>query len=192
VTSRQRFPDGGPSAGETHPDDEGFLGRWSRRKGKVRAGESADEPRPGPEHPSQQNETPALTDADMPSLTSLNETSDFTGFLSPKVSEGLRRVALRKLFHQSAFNVVDGLDDYAEDYTYFEPLGDIVTADMRHQMEVEQQRKAEAAKAAEDEALQQADAGVEDVESDEPEESPTDEVTDGADDGPEENGRTEA
>ena len=39
------------------------------------------------------------TDADMPPLESLSADSDFTGFLSPKVSESLRRAALRKLFH---------------------------------------------------------------------------------------------
>jgi len=191
MSSGQRFSEDRSDAGAIPEDDGGFLGRWSRRKGKARAGELTDESPPVPEGTSEQHPAPALTDADMPPVTSLNETSDYTGFLSPEVSEGLRRVALRKLFHQSGFNVVDGLDDYAEDYTYFEPLGDIITSDMRHQMEVEKQRKVDAAKAAEDEALQQADAGIEDVESDEPDESPTDEVTEGAADGPEENGRTE-
>ena len=46
-------------------------------------------------------------------------------------------MALRKLFHLPQFNFRDGLDDYAEDYTNFEPLGDIITADMRHRMERE-------------------------------------------------------
>ena len=40
--------------------------------------------------------------------------------------------------------IVDGLDEYAEDFTTFEPLGDIVTADMRHMIELEAKKKAEA------------------------------------------------
>jgi hypothetical protein len=35
------------------------------------------------------------------------------------------------MFHFPALNVVDGLDDYAEDFSHFEPLGDILTQDMR-------------------------------------------------------------
>ena len=80
------------------------------------------------------------TDADMPPLDSLDENSDYRGFLSPGVSEGLRRRALRKLFMSAAFNVRDGLDDYDEDFTSFEVLGDIVTSDMRHQAEAESER----------------------------------------------------
>ena len=38
-------------------------------------------------------------------------------------------------FHATEFNVIDDLNDCAGDYRSFEPLGDIVTADMRHQME---------------------------------------------------------
>lgn len=40
-------------------------------------------------------------------------------------------MALRKLFHMDKFNVCDGLDDYAEDYTRFEPLGEMITAHQR-------------------------------------------------------------
>lgn len=76
----------------------------------------------------------------MPALDSLTEDSDYRGFLSPKVSEALRRKALRILFHGPTFNIRDGLDDYDEEFTHFAKLGDIVTADMRHQLEVEAQR----------------------------------------------------
>ncbi len=86
----------------------------------------------------------ALTDADMPPVDSLGADSDYTGFLSPKISEPLRRAALRKLFHSAEFNVIDELDDYAEDFTTFTALGDLVTADMRHPLEVEAKKQAEA------------------------------------------------
>ena len=122
-------------------EEESFIGRWSRRK------QAAQEDRTE----LQQNDMPTadvkntvlLTDADMPPLETMNEDSDYTGFLSPKVTEALRKQALRKLFGSPAFNIRDGLDDYDGDYTYFEKLGDIITADMRHQMEMESRRRLE-------------------------------------------------
>ena len=90
-------------------------------------------------------EEPApLTDVDMPDLDSLGEDSDFTGFMSPGVSDELRNLALRKLFHAPVFNIRDGLDEYDEDYTSFEKLGDIVTCDMKHQIEVQERKRREA------------------------------------------------
>jgi hypothetical protein len=79
----------------------------------------------------------------MPDIDSMTIDSDFTGFLSPGVSDGLRKAALRKLFRSEVFNVCDGLDDYDEDYTTFKNLGAIFTADMRHQVELKAQRAAE-------------------------------------------------
>ena len=80
----------------------------------------------------------------MPPLDTLDENSDYSSFLSPGVTEGLRRRALRKLFLSAAFNVRDGLDDYDDDFTSFEPLGDIVTSDMKHQAEMEVERAKQA------------------------------------------------
>ena len=85
-----------------------------------------------------------LTDEDMPSLDSLGEDSDYSGFLSPGVSEALRRRALRKLFTSAVFNVPDGLDDYDDDFTSFQALGDIVTSDMKHRAEMEAERAKQA------------------------------------------------
>jgi len=86
-------------------------------------------------------ETPVLTDADMPDIETLNGDSDYSGFLSPGVSEELRKLALRKLFNTEYFQIRDGLDDYDEEFTHFEKLGDIITADMRFQMEEEAKAK---------------------------------------------------
>jgi len=114
-------------------DDEAFLPRWSRRKqacdGRSEQAlivDPEDESAPVP---------PPLCDSDMPPIESLDEESDFRGFLSPEVSDGLRRLALRKLFHTATFNVRDGLDDYDDDLTQFAKLGEIITADIRHQLE---------------------------------------------------------
>jgi len=92
----------------------------------------------------EQAETPVeLTDEDMPDIDTLTEESDYTGFMSPKVSEELRKIALRKLFQGSDFNIRDGLDDYDDDYTKFAPLGNTVTSDMKHMMKVEARRQLE-------------------------------------------------
>lgn len=144
-------------------DAEGPLRRWARRKREVaREKETADEARrrgespdpseapPGAGEPADDAaepnavETEVLTDEDMPSLESLDENSDYSGFLSSGVSEELRRRALRKLFSSAVFNIPDGLDDYDDDFTSFAALGDIVTADMRHQAEMEAERARQA------------------------------------------------
>jgi hypothetical protein len=119
--------------------EPGFLARWSRRKLETEplAQPQIEELVPASAAEIEAPEPPdsELTDADMPPLESLGEGSDYRGFLSPKVSEALRKAALRKLFSQSRFNVTDGLDDYAEDFTRFEPLGDLVTHEMRRMLE---------------------------------------------------------
>ncbi len=133
--------------------NETFLERFHRRKTAARQVTEASEAPPAetteaalvPPQPEPDSE---LSDADMPPLETLTADSDYRGFLSPKVSESLRRAALRRLFHGSAFNVIDELDDYAEDFTTFEALGDIVTADMRHQIEVAARKQAAAVKQA--------------------------------------------
>lgn len=138
--------------------DEGFLSRWSRLKQETRE-EPAESAEEGMSQLAEQttvdaaalqgdgvslpgDEVSLLTDEDMPPLESLHEDSDYSGFMSPKVSDGLRRLALRKLFHSSSFNVLDGLNDYDEDFTSFAKLGDIVTCDMKFQAEQEELKKA--------------------------------------------------
>ena len=140
-------------------DAEGPLRRWARRKREVaREEKAADEARQrgGPRDTSgaagrireSASDAPepdtveerVLTDEDMPPLESLDENSDYSGFLSSGVSEALRRRALRKLFSSAVFNIPDGLDDYDDDFTSFAALGDIVTSDMKHQAEMEAER----------------------------------------------------
>ena len=78
-----------------------------------------------------------LTDDDMPPLDSLDENSDYAAFMSPGISETLRRQALRKLFHLPGVHVPDGLDDYDEDFSRFAGLGDVVTHEMKRMLERE-------------------------------------------------------
>ena len=138
-------------------DSEGFVSRWSRRKSEI----AEKEPITSPEilkplgdsqsegqlvamiDPAQSDaiEQPVLTDEDMPTLDSLNQDSDFSPFMSPGVSEALRKLALRKLFQGARFNIRDGLDDYDDDFRNFAGLGDLVTCDMKHQIEMQEERK---------------------------------------------------
>ena len=159
----------------TEDKQESRLSRWSRRK-QQSAEATRDEDLalqlaeqnlaeieiPGAVADQDQQETeaeePVLTDADMPAIESLTEDSDFGQFMSSGVSDELRNLALRKMYKAPFFNIRDGLDEYDEDYTSFEKLGDIVTADMRHQMEIEARKKLEAEAKEIAEAASNADA----------------------------------
>jgi len=137
---------------------ESMLRRWSRRKQEAaQATPAVEEAVPIDTEDSldtmapveaEVDTMPVLTDADMPAIESLDEESDYSGFMSEGVSDELRNLALRKLFKAPVFNIRDGLDEYDEDYTYFEKLGDIVTCDMKHEIEMKELREREALEAA--------------------------------------------
>ena len=172
---------------ESLMDERSFLSRWSRRKA-LRQEELDDEVLGGTEETVTktvdfaEESPPSPTDEDMPAVESLGADDNYGDFLSPKVSEKLRKVALRKLFHGAGFNIRDGLDDYDEDFTYFEPLGDIVTADMRHREEMLERKAREAAEAADKEsASEQGVATQPQTELEEESEVPDSEIDDLAD-----------
>jgi hypothetical protein len=58
----------------------------------------------------------------LPPIDSLGIDADFTGFFKPDVAPSLRNAALKKLFADPRFNVMDGLDTYIDDYSVFVPL----------------------------------------------------------------------
>ncbi len=140
----------------TSQNEENLLSRWSRRKQQAIAETEKEEglvelkyqpefdgaiQKEGNEQDEQTQ--PILTDEDMPPIESLTEESDYSGFMSKGVSDELRNLALGKLFRAPSFNIRDGLDEYDEDFTSFEKLGDIVTCDMKHQLEMEAKKKLE-------------------------------------------------
>ena len=123
-------------------ESRSFYARWSRRKMESKTDlDIVEESVSSEQNADEEPAVPALTDANMPALETLHDDSDYSGFLSPEVSDKLREVALRKLLHGKAFNIVDGLDDYDDDFITALPLGDIVTADMRHQAEVKLEKE---------------------------------------------------
>ena len=146
-------------------EHEAFLTRWSRRKALSREGVELPEPvdevagdsesppddagsgnegarqDPAGQADGQGVEAPAAA-PELPPIESLGEDSDYSAFLGSDVPADLQRKALRKLFQSPKFNVRDGLDDYDLDFSSPEPLGDIVTAEMRHRLRVELERLA--------------------------------------------------
>ena len=64
----------------------------------------------------------AAADVGLPPIESLTPQSDFTPFMRPDVDPALKRAALRKLFTDPHFNVMDGLDVYIDDYSKPDPL----------------------------------------------------------------------
>lgn len=153
MSDPERRPVDPGAPGAAPADDESFLRRWSRRKHEAQQAQapepvelSAAEPEPPP--------APAkvLTDADMPPLESLDENSDYSPFMSPGVSEELRRKALRRLFLSPAINQRCPLDSEWFDGDGSVPLGDTITHEMREEMERAARKLAESARRALDDA----------------------------------------
>jgi hypothetical protein len=74
----------------------------------------------------------ATQDPPLPPVESLTFESDFSAFMSSKVDEPVKRQALKKLFSDPHFNVMDGLDVYIDDYSKFDPIPPDVLAKLEH------------------------------------------------------------
>ena len=91
--------------------------------------------------PLDEDEEPLLTDEQMPDIATLDSKSDVSQFFNRGVSAELRKAALKHIFSLPIHNIRDGLNDYDEDYTHWEPLGDVVTSDMKfHERRKEKER----------------------------------------------------
>jgi hypothetical protein len=120
-------------------DANGFLGRWAKRKAQARDGKPLDEPLPVvtarvPEAPpvtlatqesppvpanAPEQAPPALTLDDAQALT---QDSNFKPYMARQVQPEVRNAAMKKLFADPHFNVMDGLDIYIDDYTKSDPI----------------------------------------------------------------------
>jgi len=109
------------------------LHRWSQRKLEAARAEAQDPPPPTAAasaplaaHTAQdalQPPDPAQpADAPLPPIESLTIDSDFAPFFKPQVDESIKRAALKQLFRDPRFNVMDGLDTYIDDYTQPDPI----------------------------------------------------------------------
>ncbi|MEO8508106.1 MAG: DUF3306 domain-containing protein [Betaproteobacteria bacterium] len=113
-------------ADEQNTPERFSLSRWSRRK--------LEAARPAPVAAAEVPLTAAVPaaaapvpvalpePAPLPPVESLSLESDFSVFMQPKVDEDVKRAALKKLFSDPRFNVMDGLDIYTGDYTQADPM----------------------------------------------------------------------
>jgi len=114
-------------------DDKRFLERWSRRKAATRTAKekeapAAIEPISTAFPPAASAESlPVIDPETLPDIDSMDVDSDFSPFLQDGVPEVLRNRALRKLWQTDpAFNVVDGLLEYGEDYADITAIAETV------------------------------------------------------------------
>ncbi len=117
--------------------EEGFLGRWSRRKAGLaeptpvepaRAEVAARAASPAPPLPVESAPALAAEPPEAPALPTLDDvarltrSSDYSRFVQPGVEPGVRNAAMKKLFSDPHFNVMDGLDTYIGDYSQPDPI----------------------------------------------------------------------
>jgi hypothetical protein len=133
-------------------EGSGFLSRWARRKAAARSGAVAPEAAPAtpPTAPpvTRPIEPPAVTPmapeargiapASAPEATApaepppptptmddvakLTPEADFGRFVARDVDPGVRNAAMKKLFSDPHYNVMDGLDIYIDDYGKPDPI----------------------------------------------------------------------
>lgn len=113
------------------PTQRFSLWRWSRRKLEAKAAApAAVAPGLPPAPPAASAAAAAPAPLELPPVASLTFESDFAAFLRPEVDDQLRRAALKQLFRDPRFNVMDGLDTYIDDYTQADPIAADVLADL--------------------------------------------------------------
>lgn len=122
--------------------DAGFFSRWSKRKEAVREGKAVEAepapaplPQPSPASGAGSQDIPSSLRAEgraggqalpppptLEDVQSLTPESDFTRFVAPDVPPDVKNAAVKKLFADPHFNVMDGLDTYIDDYSKPDPI----------------------------------------------------------------------
>ena len=123
----------------------GFLGRWARRKNEVLKGGTPQAPALSvPAKPAEPAATviSATPDADealiqrqekilsLDDVRLLTKDSDFKPFMAQGVDASVRNAAVKKLFTDPHFNVMDGLDTYIDDYSKSDPIPEAMLRQM--------------------------------------------------------------
>ncbi|HSV47473.1 MAG TPA: DUF3306 domain-containing protein [Ramlibacter sp.] len=115
---------------------DGFLGRWSRRKldeqqGRQVAPEPAQSLAAAPAvvaQPVSPGAAPAEPDVPAPppltleDVQALTPESDYAAFTARNVDPQVRNAAMKKLFSDPRYKVMDGMDVYIDDYSKPDPI----------------------------------------------------------------------
>lgn len=119
---------------------EGFLGRWSQRKVDARQGKPLEEPERAATAPAEASPAvpapavvpaqaapvptiqPAAPAPTLEDVQALGRESDYSPFVARGVDPVVRNAAMKKLFTDPHFNVMDRLDTYIDDYSQPDPL----------------------------------------------------------------------
>ncbi|WP_428425297.1 DUF3306 domain-containing protein [Methylibium sp.] len=123
--------------------DDGFLSRWSRRKAAVKSGRPPpDQPAPAvaaavtgapaaaaapltvppPEGSTEASAAPAEVLPTLGDVAALRPGDEVSRFVARGVDENVKRAAVKKLFTDPHYNVMDGLDTYIDDYSRPDPI----------------------------------------------------------------------
>lgn len=107
--------------------EDGFLSRWSRRKlasraQPERAGVDATPAKAADPAPAPAPTAAAEAPPPLPAVESLTPESDFAPFMRSEVEPDLRQRALRTLFRDPGFDVVDAMNVYIDDYSKPDPM----------------------------------------------------------------------
>jgi hypothetical protein len=133
-----------------HPDESGFLSRWSSRKQALREGKPLVEPALAPKPLEAENlkqnqpiagintaqdatnsiagvsqandKEPPPPAPTMRDVHELTPQSDFKPFMRADVSPEVKNAAMKQLFKDPHFNTMDMMDVYVDDYSKPDPL----------------------------------------------------------------------
>lgn len=125
-------------------EEKNFLSRWARRKNEHRqenasAIETAQKPASeipqippealsveplSPAGVAEKPVAPAVPAPSMADVASLTKDSDFAPFVAKNATQMVKNAALKKLFSDPHFNIMDRLDIYIDDYSQPDPLPD--------------------------------------------------------------------
>ena len=119
----------------------GFLNRWSRLKSgenlepeKKVVDQSKPELTSSPELKQEPADTKELTpSATLEDVEKIDRFApDFSAFMKPDVDPAVQQAAMKKMFSDPHFNVMDGLDIYIDDYSISEPIPAAMMATLNH------------------------------------------------------------
>lgn len=139
-------------------EGEGFLRRWARLKSTGGAdpapldasatapatASSAADPLAAASAPAapasvpdaRQEDGPARPAPTLDDVARLTADSDYSAFVARGVDKNVQRLALKKLFADPHFHVMDGLDIYMDDFNKPSPMSPVMLASLQHAQDV--------------------------------------------------------